>query len=122
MNLVLPMRCQVSGPSQSGKSSLVRKLLFKLPEYTGHRHFRFIWCLAEKNSLPPDLPKGTAVHVGIPDFDSLARTTPKNVALLIILDDLMTEGGRDENLAQVFTRKSHHNNIPINYFYNSKYF
>jgi len=52
-------------------------------------------------------------HERIPESDHLKSWFPKGG--LLVLDDLMAEGGQDKELLDLFTKHSHHQNIPVLY-------
>ena len=52
---------------------------------------------------------GVQFHERIPETDHLKWWFPKSG--LLVLDDLMAEGGEDKELLDLFTKHSHHQNI-----------
>ena len=52
-------------------------------------------------------------HKGIPESDHLKSSFPRGG--LLVLDDLMAEGGEDKALLDLFTKHSHHQNITVLY-------
>ena len=52
---------------------------------------------------------GVQFHEGIPETDHLKSWFPKGG--LLVLDDLMAEGGEDKELLDLFTKHSNHQNI-----------
>ena len=96
-----PFSMMVTGPSQSGKTEWMRKLL--LSSLIQPPPERILWCFGQWQPLYEQLQKRIPyiefVHV-IPD---------------IILDDLMTEAKCDQRIADLFTKGSHHRNISIVY-------
>jgi hypothetical protein len=56
---------------------------------------------------------GVQFHEGIPETDHLKLWFPEGG--LLVLDDLMTEGGQDKELMDLFTKHSHHQNITVLY-------
>lgn len=122
MNISLPFRMIVSAPSQSGKTTFVVKFLHHLPKWTG-QDVRVLWCMAEENAAPNDLPQNSQLFYGIPNFDEI-ETEGKTI--VVVLDDLQFEAGKDDSCATLFTRKSHHLGISVilvtqNPFFRSKY-
>ena len=55
---------------------------------------------------------GVQFH-GIPESAHLKSWFPKDE--LLVLDDLMAEGGEDKELLDLFTRHSHHQNNTVFY-------
>ena len=58
---------------------------------------------------------GVTFHEGIPETDRLKSWFPKGG--LLLLDDLMAEGGEDKELLDLFTNHSHHQNITVLYLW-----
>ena len=106
-----PSSIIIAGPSGSGKTVFTTKLIL------------------ENHNLWPDTPKvvhycygvwqpaferlkkaGVHFHEGIPDPSQFDKWYPAEGGLLI-LDDLMEEGGKDKTVLDLFTKLSHHRNI-----------
>ena len=56
---------------------------------------------------------GIQFHEGVPTTFHLQKWFPKGG--LLVLDDLMVEGGEDKELLDLFTKHSHHQNITVLY-------
>ena len=87
-----PFTCVVAGPSSSGKTQFVFRLI---------RH-----CYGE---FQPSFLEFTQVeyHEGLPNvgsFDGRSR-------VLLLIDDLMNEA--DQNVCNLFTKLSHHRNVSV---------
>ena len=54
-------------------------------------------------------------HKGIPESHHLKSWFPKGG--LLVLDDLLAEGGEDKGLLDLFTKHSHHQNITVLYLF-----
>ena len=106
----LPFGLIISGPSSSGKTTFLLKLLNEYKDLIEPIPKSILYCYGEFHSYVPKLQKvGINVYAGIPPEEILARQ-PK--PLLLILDDLMLS--IDEHyLSNLFTRKSHHGNMGI---------
>lgn len=114
-----PFTLICAGPSSSGKSTFVVKLL-ESPHMIDKKIDRVIWCYGEKNAKP--VLKCKIIYVnGIPDnLDNLCRDNT-----IVVLDDLMISS-QNSKISDLFTKGSHHKNISIilitqNIFYQSKY-
>ena len=57
--------------------------------------------------------QGIKFHGGVPDTDQLKTLFPKGG--LLVLDDLMAEGGNDKRVLDLFTKHSHHQNVAVLY-------
>lgn len=90
----------VVGPSQSGKTTFVlamlkeRKVLFDQPPQ------RILWCCAMRQAAPQN--QGFVLIEGLPQ---LSMIRPND---LIVLDDLMMEASKSEEVTALFTRAVHH--------------
>lgn len=115
-----PFTCIVSGPSCSGKTSFVLKLIqnadvlfTKTPQTISWHYGEFQhWMLDEAY-------KDINFVEGIPDINQLDSTLNN----LIIIDDLMHEAG--DSVSKLFTKGSHHRNTSVmfltqNLFHQSK--
>ena len=54
-------------------------------------------------------------HEGIPNLDDLDTWFGPPGSGVLVLDDLMDEGGRDKRVLDLFTKHSHHRNITVLY-------
>jgi len=107
-----PFTCTIAGPTQSGKTSLLKNILifnsilFDKPPNT------ITYCYSTwqtiYNELGEIIPNIRFVK-GIPDIDELDQE--KNN--LVILDDLMKECEEDCSIQKLFTIDSHHRNISV---------
>lgn len=101
----IPFGCVISGPSSSGKSTFIRKLIAHSAELIEPDPQCIAYFYGQYSSLVPDLQKaGVLVQAGVPTDEMLKRLpTPA----LVILDDLLYTID-ERSLAELFTRKSHH--------------
>ena len=103
-----PFTCYVAGPTQSGKSHFVFKLIslsntviFPPPERT-------VWCYGEYQDAFRDWSDNVEFIGGLTDSNLLdGRRT------LLIIDDLMSE--TDSRVTKLFTKGSHHKNASVIY-------
>lgn len=122
MHFISPFRATVAGPSMSGKTEFVKKLLIN-KDYvmSGEPIERIVWCCKNKNFVPQDLPrliKKFSVFEGVPDASQIKSNS------LVILDDLMMESTGKE-VCELFTVNSHHRSISVilitqNFFHKGK--
>ena len=122
-----PFTCIVAGPTISGKTSFVIKLLHNLKSLCTEARFEggIIWCYSEETAVPSTQLEKLGLHItyqkGLPETYGNARGEPS----LIILDDLLNEAyGRD--VCDLFTKGSHHRNISVilltqNIFHQSRF-
>lgn len=109
-----PCTIQVSGPTGSGKTRFVRRILEdKLIEPFPTR---LIWVYSEWQ------PEYDRVKVLYPETEfvkgysgDLYETLQPDERNLIILDDQMSEASDSKSLARLFTKGSHHRNLTVLY-------
>lgn len=114
-----PFTAIVAGPTSSGKTVFVFKLIVNVNEMIVPQPEKILYCYSEYQPIFNQYPQVT-FHEGLPDkdgFDGQHRT-------LLIIDDLMSES--NDSVANIFTKYSHHRNISVlfitqNLFFNSKY-
>jgi len=101
-----PFTCMIVGPTKSGKTRFLIKLLecnniIDLPPE------RIIWCFGIYQNIFQTV-KGVEFVEGIPDMSMLdGRRT------LLVIDDLMSE--TDSRVTKIFTKASHHMNTSVIY-------
>lgn len=110
LNFKLPFGMIISGPSSSGKSTLLLKLIMEHKELITPSPVSILYCFGEMSSIVPVLQKaGIPVHSGVPP-EELIKRMPK--PLLLILDDLLLSID-EKYLSTLFTAKSHHQSFGI---------
>ena len=94
----------VAGPSQSGKTTFLKKLLLYRNELFKQSIQRVLWCYGiEQPSLHSELQRyGCILYNGIP---SVADLKPYD---LVVLDDLLNESDTSKDLTKMFTQTAHH--------------
>lgn len=110
-----PFPAIISGPTHSGKSVLIRRIVEYYPEISNilNNKVRVLWVFGEHLKMF-DIPlRNPNIEVRYIDFlpsnDQLRQEKPD----LLIIDDLMTELGGDKELANIFTKLSHHNDMSV---------
>ena len=101
-----PFTCTVAGPTQSGKTQFVVRLIKHANELITLPPENIVYCYGEFQPLFAKLP-GVEFHEGLPEvkrFDGRRRE-------LLIIDDLMNEA--DQNVCKLFTKLSHHRNVSV---------
>lgn len=97
-----PCNVIIAGPSQSGKSYFVEKLIFNFNVTFKHIHFYY----SEWQPLYERLPHITFFQ-GLPKMTDYKGDVPT----LLILDDLMGEAGG--KIGDLFTKGTHHRNLSV---------
>ena len=110
-----PSSIMIVGPSGCGKTCFTESLLldhleelFVNPPPTIH------YCYgAWQDGFQDMKDAGVQFHERFPTTFHLQKWFPKGG--LLVLDDLMVEGGEDKELLDLFTKHSHHQNITVLY-------
>jgi hypothetical protein len=106
----IPSGIVVSGPSGSGKTEWVLRLLQHVAEMFAPQPKSIVWAYGEYSPLIADLErKGIIVHAGAP-ADEFLKKIP--APFIIVYDDLMGDI-EPKRLADLFTKKAHHNNFTV---------
>lgn len=106
MKLKHPFTCLCSGPTGSGKTSLIADILEKQlispkPDYV-------LWLYAEDQPLYKKMP-GVHFHQGIPEnLEDFFHTGKNN---LLILDDLMLQATSDPRITKLFSVNRSHKGL-----------
>jgi hypothetical protein len=107
-----PFSALFAGPSQAGKTEFIYKLLDNYKTMIEPIPKQIIYCFSTwqpgferlKNKLPD-----VKFHEGIIPTEQIVS----DVQTLIILDDLMKESNKGEEIMDMFTRGSHHQNFGV---------
>ena len=109
-----PTSVMISGPTGCGKTVFTTRLLldnpdlFRTPPHTIH------YCYGSWQQGFELLKQcGVQFHEGVPDSNLLHKWFPEGG--ILVLDDLMNEGGSDKNVLDLFTKHSHHQKITVIY-------
>ena len=102
----------IAGPSGSGKTNLVEDLLHEKTVFE-QKPRKVVYAYDRWQPRFDRMKKrdGIVFYKGIPDSAQLPKWFPKGGVL--VLDDLMEEGGQDKRGLDLFTKDSHHRNITV---------
>ena len=103
-----PFTCMIAGPTGSGKTNFVKRILAHVHNMITPIPDRVIWYYGEWQPIYATM-RGVDFVEGLPNIDDLDSSKKH----LIIIDDLMTE--TDDRITSLFTKKSHHRNISVIY-------
>lgn len=111
----------IAGPSGSGKSHLCVDLLNNAKQVFDVEFDKIYWVLGDANAEPENLIIPVEYIYGMPNEFSNDTGRPQ----LFVLDDSMFES-QTKNVANLFTRGCHHQNISViyitqNIFHQSRY-
>ena len=118
LNFQTPCSICISGPSQSGKSQWIVKLINNRKLLFPHDFLELYYCIPENLSLNPnpifeELKKSfpaARLHFGLPDVTKL-NLNFDNTPKLLIIDDLMTEFLASYEMVRLLSVEVHHCNI-----------
>ena len=109
-----PSSVMIVGPSGCGKTVFTTKLLLDHPELFETPPERVYHCYGSwQDGFKRMKQQGVHFHEGIPDSELLPVWFPKREGGVLVLDDLMEEGGNDKRVLDLFTKHSHHQNITV---------
>jgi len=108
LRLQSPFTCMVVGPSGSGKSYLVRRVLEHRDIVMRSPPARIVWCYGVWQGLYDQLQTALPIEFvsGLPSDDLLREGN-----FILVIDDLMHQAQSSDRVAKIFTKYSHHNNI-----------
>jgi hypothetical protein len=104
-----PFTCLISGPTQSGKTYFVENILKNITETIEPTPTKIIWCYGEYQDRYDSFPNNIILREGLEGLDEI----DKNERNLVIIDDLMQEIGNSNEVAELFTKGSHHRNLSV---------
>ncbi|XP_073240494.1 uncharacterized protein [Porites lutea] len=111
-----PSSVIIAGPSGSGKSELVEQWLrdlnvFQVPP----KKIVYAYDRWQPRFERMQKKEGIQFHRGLPDPRHLTQWFGRTRGGVLVLDDLMEEGGQDKRVLDLFTKDSHHRNITVLY-------
>lgn len=129
-----PFNCLISGPSQSGKTTLTKNLLYYGPQmfttpprkiFLIYKFIQDIYHEMLDNNIIHEMIDINETDVNYEYLNELVKEYKNDGGSLIVFDDTMTDISND--FEQIFTNLSHHNNCSIifltqNLFYKEKAF
>ena len=107
-----PFTCMLAGPSKSGKTTLLKKILFNHHKLIDKPINKIIYCYSRwQNNFSELLNTISNIQFiqGLPEMDQF-DVKENN---LLILDDLMSECGKNLAIKEIFTIDSNHSNISV---------
>ncbi len=114
IQIVHPSTILISGPTGSGKTRFVQRLINE--KLFSVRHDRIIWVYSEWQKIYDQLVATNLSIEFIQDFDEdVYKSLSSNRKNLVILDDQMSRAGDSRTLSKLFTEGSHHRGLSIIY-------
>jgi hypothetical protein len=107
----LPANILVAGPTQSGKTYFISKLIEHRDWLLDKPPDKIYWFYAEPQPLYEKLKNDATFLRGLPDsFDTYTKQPGSK---LLVIDDLMDQAARSDALSRLFTVGSHHTNTSV---------
>ena len=116
-----PFCLQISGPSGSGKTMWVKKLLENLSLMLDRRVDKIIYCYGEYQPIFEEMRQSQPSIQFIEGFPDIKNMTDPSYHTLLVVDDLMTELEGNVELANIFSKLSHHRNCSLVFLQQSLY-
>ena len=113
-NFVHPFTCVISGPTMSGKTIFVSKLINLNEQLIKPTICQIHFYYSEWQSIYESM-KNTKFFKKVPNLDDYKGGEP----ILIIIDDLMVES--NNKLTNFFTKGAHHRNLSVIYISQNLY-
>ncbi|XP_068721825.1 uncharacterized protein [Montipora capricornis] len=112
-----PCSLLVTGPSGCGNTTFTRELLKHASHFMDPPPPTKHYCYGAWQPTFKMMQKEDDIHFheGIPSLEELDAWFAPQGGGVLVLDDLMDEGGRDKRVLDLFTKHSHHRNITILY-------
>lgn len=108
LKFVAPFTAMLVGPTGSGKTNFMFKLLDSLSGICDEPISKIIYCYGAWQPAFETKEKNINFHSGLVNVEELPDDKKHTV---LIIDDLMTELSKSKEAVDLFTKHSHHKNI-----------
>jgi hypothetical protein len=106
----VPFSCMIVGPTMSGKTTIVKKIIENHQSLFDNPPTSIHYCYSQWQDTYTYLMKlGVVFHLGLPDVKQFEHN--KSRSTLLIMDDLMQESSNSEEVGNIFTHYCHHWNL-----------
>lgn len=111
-----PCSILIAGPSGSGKMEFTTKLLLQNLDLFSEKPKIIHYCYGSwQEGFKRLKDRGIKFSEGVPTEEDLDKWFPKGKGGILVMDDLMSEGGNEKTVVDIFTKHSHHRNITVLY-------
>ena len=100
----------IAGPSRSGKTILMRRLIKRRREVSVIPPTQVFYCYGSWQPSFEEM-EGVTFHEGLMDFDTQLPADGKH--RWVIIDDLMSESSGNKEVEDLFVKHSHHKNVSV---------
>ena len=109
-----PFPALIAGPTCSGKSQFVKRLLESSEDMIDSVPENIIWCYSVYQSAYDDMQRSIPdirfVEEVPSDLESMINPSKRN---LVVIDDLMQELSNDPRITSLFTKGCHHRKLSV---------
>ena len=109
-----PSSVIIAGPSGSGKSDLTEQFLIEQTVFQ-RKPRKIVYCYDRWQPRFDRMKQTMQFYKGIPEAALLTKWFGPSKGGVMVLDDLMAEGGQDKQVLDLFTKDSHHRNSTVLY-------
>lgn len=111
-----PCSILVAEPSGSGKTEFTADLLLHNLDLFTHKPHTIHYAYGSwQPGFQVMRKRGVKFSEGVPTEDDLDKWFPKGKGGVLVMDNLMSEGGNEKTVVDIFTKHSHHRNITVLY-------
>jgi len=100
----------ISGPTGSGKTEIVKKVIAESNSLFSTPPEEIIYCYGAWQRGFQEMKKVSEFHDGLPDIKQFPQD---NLHRVLVLDDIADDAGNSQAVSDLFTKYSHHRNITV---------